>query len=96
MLVQSGDADVHGSTTNCLNPDQVDTLNAYFNAARDPLGLVAYEGYPVSDLYDNTPTGLNMFLWVEIAGPAASTMPRNHGATRRRPPGSSPTTCYAS
>jgi len=59
-----------GTTSNCLNPDQVDTLNAYFNAARDPSGLIAYEGYPTSDL--NTAPGGSFFAWVEAAGPAAN------------------------
>lgn len=59
-----------GNTTNCLNPDQVNTLNAYFNAARDPFGLVVYEGYPTADL--NTVPGGSFFAWVEAAGPAAN------------------------
>lgn len=59
-----------GNTSNCLNPDQVDTLNAYFNAARDPFGLIAYEGYPTSDL--NATPGGSFFAWVEAAGPATN------------------------
>jgi len=39
-----------GQTTNCLSPGQVQTLTAYFSAARDDDGNIVYPGFAISDL----------------------------------------------
>ncbi len=52
----------------CLTPHQVETLLAWFSAARDPLGRVRGYGYPVSDLFDDSATGPNLFAWTEAKG----------------------------
>jgi feruloyl esterase len=40
----------NGVTSNCLTPEQVDTLKAYFTALRDENGALVYPGAAVGDL----------------------------------------------
>jgi feruloyl esterase len=58
-----------GDTINCLTQHQVNTLSAWFSAAKDEQGRVVSLGFPVSDVYNNGAVGNNLFRWTEAAGP---------------------------
>jgi hypothetical protein len=57
------------TTADCLTQSQVDTLSAWFAAAKDEQGRVVSLGFPVSDLSNNRAAGNNLFKWTEAAGP---------------------------
>jgi feruloyl esterase len=50
-----------GNTVNCLTQNQVNTLSAWFSAAKDEQGRVASLGFPVSDVYNNGVAGNTLF-----------------------------------
>ncbi len=50
-----------GQTSNCLTEDQVETLNAYFSAAKDDDGKAIYTGSAISDLSGNDGAALWTF-----------------------------------
>lgn len=58
-----------GDEGDCLTKGQIDTLIAWFSAARDRRGRVVSFGFPMSDLYNDGAPGANLFRWTEAAGP---------------------------
>jgi hypothetical protein len=56
-----------GDTVNCLTQNQVNTVNAWFSAAKDEQGRVVSLGFPVSDVYNNGAAGNNLFRWTAAA-----------------------------
>ncbi|WP_242393057.1 tannase/feruloyl esterase family alpha/beta hydrolase [Anaeromyxobacter oryzisoli] len=58
-----------GRPGRCLTQGQVDTLTAWLSAKKDEQGRVASFGFSVSDLYDASAPGANLYAWVEGAGP---------------------------
>ena len=55
-------------TYGCLSEGQVNTLTAWFSAAKDEQGRVVSFGLPVSDLYNDAAEGKNLFRFAESAG----------------------------
>jgi feruloyl esterase len=58
-----------GKTADCLTQNQINTLNAWFAAAKNEQGRVASYGFPVSDIDNEQVLGNNLFVWAEAAGP---------------------------